>query len=102
MTEGLSQERPEQQTTDGPPRPVQSGTACNRGQCGCRGWQYAGRVMRISHADTGDRLASIERMIEHYRLETIRRQERRAMTLWQKIETRQKLADFEKPLDRIH
>ena len=58
--------------------------------------------MPISHADTGDRLASIERMIEHYRLETIRRQERRAMTLWRKIETRQKLADFEKPLDRIH
>jgi hypothetical protein len=41
-------------------------------------------------------------MIEHYRLETIRRQERRAMALWRKIETRQKLADFEKPLDRIH
>jgi hypothetical protein len=58
--------------------------------------------MPISLADTGDRLASIERMIEHYRLEGIRRQERRAMALWRKIETRQKLADFEKPLDRIH
>jgi hypothetical protein len=58
--------------------------------------------MPLGRADTGDRLASIERMIEHYRLETIRRQERRAMTLWRKIETRQALANFEKPLERIH
>ena len=58
--------------------------------------------MPIGRADTGDRLAYIERMIEHYRLETIRRMERRAMTLWRKMETRQALANFEKPPERIH
>jgi hypothetical protein len=59
-------------------------------------------VTPIGRADTGDRLACIERMIEHYRLETARRLERRAMTLWRKIETRQALANFEKPPERIH
>ena len=50
----------------------------------------------------GDRLACIERMIEHYRLETIRRLERRTMTLWRNMEARQVLAEFEKPLERVH
>jgi len=57
---------------------------------------------RGDDADTGDRLERIERMIEHYRLETIRRLERRTMALWRKMETRQALADFEKPPERIH
>ena len=50
----------------------------------------------------GARLACIERMIEHYRLETIRRLERRTMTLWRNMEARQVLAEFEKPLERVH
>ena len=54
------------------------------------------------HVDTGDRLACIERLIEHYRLEAIRRLERRTLALWRKMEARQALAKFEKPLDRIH
>ena len=58
--------------------------------------------MPIGRADTGDRLASIERMIEHYRLESIRRLERKALIFWRKVEARQALADFEKPLERIH
>jgi hypothetical protein len=52
--------------------------------------------------DTSDRRASIERMIEQYRLETIRRLERRAMALWRKMEARQVLAGFEKPIERVH
>jgi hypothetical protein len=58
--------------------------------------------MQIGCADPGDRRASIERMIEWYRLETIRRLEQRAMALWRKIEARQVLAGFEKPLERVH
>jgi hypothetical protein len=53
-------------------------------------------------ADTGDRRARIERMIEHYRLAKNRLLERRAVTLWRKLETQQALAEFEKPLERIH
>jgi len=41
-------------------------------------------------------------MIEWYRLETIRRLEQRAMALWRKIEARQTLAGFERPLERVH
>lgn len=58
--------------------------------------------MPRSPADADDRLANIERMIERYRLEAIRRLERRTMSLWRKMETRKALADFEKPLERIH
>jgi hypothetical protein len=58
--------------------------------------------MPIGRADPGDRRASIERMIEWHRLETIRRLEQRAMALWRKIEARQALAGFEKPLERVH
>jgi len=58
--------------------------------------------MPNGHLDTGDRLASIERLIEHYRLEAIRRLERRTIALWRKMEARQTLARFEKPLERIH
>lgn len=58
--------------------------------------------MPNGHLDTGDRLACIERLIEHYRLEAIRRLERRTIALWRKMEARQALAKFEKPLERIH
>jgi hypothetical protein len=53
-------------------------------------------------ADTGDRLARIERMIEHYRLAKDRRLERRAVTLWRKLETQQAFIEFEKPPERVH
>jgi hypothetical protein len=48
------------------------------------------------------RLVIIERMIEHYHLETTRRQERRARAFWRKAELREMLADLEKPVERIH
>ena len=41
-------------------------------------------------------------MIEHYRREKIRRLERRAMTLWRRLEAQQVLVNFEKPPERIH
>jgi hypothetical protein len=53
-------------------------------------------------ADTGDRLERIERMIEHYRLAKNRLLERRAVTLWRKLETQQALLEFEKPPERVH
>jgi hypothetical protein len=52
--------------------------------------------------DTRDRLARIERMIEHYRLAQTLRVQRRAITLWQRLEARQALAQFEKPPERVH
>jgi hypothetical protein len=52
--------------------------------------------------DTRNRLAHIERMIEHYRLARILRAQRRAITLWQRLEARQALAQFEKPPERVH
>jgi hypothetical protein len=58
--------------------------------------------MPIDHADTGDRLARIERMIERYGLAKKRRLERRAIALWRKLEAQQTLVEFEKPLERIH
>ena len=60
------------------------------------------RVVLMGHADTGDRLARIERMIEHYRLEKNRLLERRAMTLWRRLEAQQALLEFEKPPERVH
>lgn len=52
--------------------------------------------------DTRDRLARIERMIEHYRLAKTLRVQRRAVTLWQRLEARQALVQFEKPPERVH
>jgi hypothetical protein len=52
--------------------------------------------------DPDDRLARIERMIEHYRLAKDRLLERRAVTLWRKLETQQAFVEFEKPLERVH
>ncbi len=75
---------------------MQSGTL--REQCA----EVRLRVMRIGHADTADRRVSIERLIERFRLEAVRRMEQRAMALWRKMEARQALAGFEKPLERIH
>jgi hypothetical protein len=53
-------------------------------------------------ADTGDRLARTERMIEHYRLAKKGRLQRRAIVLWRKLEARRAFVEFEKPLERIH
>ena len=53
-------------------------------------------------ADTADRLARIERMIEQYRLVKDRLLERRAVTLWRKLETQQAFVEFEKPPERVH
>jgi hypothetical protein len=52
--------------------------------------------------DTRDRLARIERMIELYRLAKILRVQRRAITLWQRLEARQALVQFEKRPERVH
>ena len=53
-------------------------------------------------ADAGDRHARIERMIEHYRLAKDRLLERRAVTLWRKLEIQQAFVEFEKPPERVH
>jgi hypothetical protein len=58
--------------------------------------------MPIDHADAGDRLVRIERLIQHYRLAEQRRQERRAIALWRKLEAQQALVELEKPLERVH
>jgi hypothetical protein len=58
--------------------------------------------MSIDRADTGDPLAPVERMIEHYRLAKKRRLRRRAIALWRKLEAQQALVEFEKPLERVH
>jgi len=56
----------------------------------------------IDRLDTGDRLVSIERMIEHYDRETARRLQRRTRNYWRKIELREMLDEFERPLERVH
>jgi hypothetical protein len=56
----------------------------------------------IDRADPIDRLVRVERMIEHYRLEMNHRLERRALTLWRKIEAREMILEFEKPVERVH
>jgi hypothetical protein len=58
--------------------------------------------MRIDHGGTGDPLARFARMMEHYRLAKIRRLERRAITLWRKLEAQQAFIELEKPLERVH
>ena len=60
------------------------------------------RVLPIGHADTGDRLARIERMIEHYRLAKDRLIQRRAIAMWRKLEAQQALVELEKPPERVH
>ena len=60
------------------------------------------RVVPIGHADTSDRLARIEWMIEHYRLAKDRLIQRRAIAMWRKLEAQQALVEFEKPLERVH
>ena len=60
------------------------------------------RVLPIGHADTGDRLARIERMIEHYRLAKDRLLQRRAIAMWRKLEAQQALVELEKPPERVH
>ena len=82
--------------------PDGSSVLCNRRQVGVAGWTYADRVMRADPGDTRDPLGHIERMIEHYRLEKVRRLQRRALTLWRKLEARQALVKLEKPLERVH
>ena len=57
--------------------------------------------MPVSRGGT-DRVARIERMIEHYRLEKKRRLLRRALTMWRKLEAQQAVLQFEKPLERVH
>ncbi len=56
----------------------------------------------VNRADSGDRLARIERMIDQYRRAKKGRLQRRAIALWRKFEARQALARFEQPLERIH
>jgi hypothetical protein len=58
--------------------------------------------MPIDDADTGDRTARTERMIEYYRLVKKGRLQRRAVVLWRKLEARRALVELEKPLARIH
>jgi hypothetical protein len=58
--------------------------------------------MPHDRADRTYRRARIDRMIEQYRREKIRRLERRAMTLWRKLEAQQVFVHFEKPPERIH
>ena len=60
------------------------------------------RVVLMGHADAGDRLARIERMIEHYRLAKDRLLQRRAIAMWRKLEAQQALVEFEKPPERVH
>ncbi len=75
---------------------------CNCEQTGCADRKYAGRVRPIDYGGTGDRLARIERVIEHYRVEKKRRLLRRAIRLWRKLEAQQVVLQLEKPLDRVH
>jgi hypothetical protein len=58
--------------------------------------------MHIHHGPADDRLARIERMIEHYRLAKQRRLQRRAMTLWRRLEARLAPVELKKPSTRVH
>ena len=60
------------------------------------------RAVQVRLLPTLDRHARIERMIEHYRLARNRLLDRRATTLWRKLETEQAFAEFEKPPERVH
>jgi hypothetical protein len=54
------------------------------------------------HADAGDRLLRIERMIQRYRRAKDQRLQQQAIALWRKLEAHQALLRLEKPLERIH
>jgi hypothetical protein len=58
--------------------------------------------MPIPPGDTRDPLGPIERMIEHYRRAKMCRLQRRAVTLWRKLEARQAVVNLDKPLERVH
>jgi hypothetical protein len=58
--------------------------------------------MPVDTGDTRDPLGSVERMIEHYRQTKMRRLQRRALTLWRKLEARQAVVALDKPLERVH
>jgi hypothetical protein len=58
--------------------------------------------MPSDSGDTRDPLGRIERMIEHYRVEKVRRLQRRALTLWRKLEARQAFVRLDKPIARVH
>jgi hypothetical protein len=58
--------------------------------------------MPADSGGTGDPLGRVERMIEHYRLEKVRRLQRRALTLWRKLEARQALGKRDRPVERVH
>ena len=75
---------------------------CNWEQTGCGDRKYADRVRPIDYGGTADRLARIERVIEHYRVEKKQRLLRRAIRLWRKLEGQQVVLQLEKPLDRVH
>jgi hypothetical protein len=75
---------------------------CNREQAGCPGWTYADRVRLPVPGDTLDPVGRVERMIEHYHREKMRRLQRRALTLWRKLEARQALVKLDKPFARVH
>jgi hypothetical protein len=59
-------------------------------------------MMPSDRAHTDDRLARIERMIEHYRLAKKRRLRRFGITLWRKMEWWQALVELERPPERVH
>ena len=59
-------------------------------------------MIPINHADTGDPLASIERMIEHYRVAKKRRLHRRAIVKWRKLQAQKRLVEFDRPFERVH
>jgi hypothetical protein len=59
-------------------------------------------MIPLDGAGRRDRIARIERMIEHYREAKKRRLVRQAMTLWRQVEAQEKLRGFEKPPERVH
>ena len=59
-------------------------------------------MIPLDNAGWRDRIARIERMIEHYREAKKRRLVRQAMTLWRQVEAQEKLRGFEKPPERVH
>jgi hypothetical protein len=58
--------------------------------------------MPIDQPDTGDPLAPIERLIEHYRLAKVGRLRRRSIKLWRRQEALKALVKFERPPKRVH
>jgi len=56
----------------------------------------------MDRLDTADWSARLERMMEHYREASKRRQLENAMKLWRTHEAREALAALERPPERIH